>query len=258
MKFSLKEKWVLITDASSGFGAAAAIAFAEEGAKLLLGARRTDRLEKVAAEAKKAGASEAQVHFLDVGQTDSVEKFIAWAKEKTSSLHVLINNAGGAHGMDTLAQGKDADWEAMLQSNVLGILRMTRAALPLIPRDSGASILNIGSVAGHTVYEGGGVYCAAKAAELQITRTLRLELFGAGIRVGTLDPGLAETEFSLVRLKGDAAAAKKIYEGTVPLTARDIADTMVWITSRPAHVNIDEVIIRPVDQIAVGKVFKRN
>jgi NADP-dependent 3-hydroxy acid dehydrogenase YdfG len=258
MKFSLKEKWVLITGASSGFGAAAAIAFAEEGAKLLLGARRTDRLEKFAAEAKKAGASEAHFHFLDVGRTDSVEKFVAWAKEKTTSLHVLINNAGGAHGMDTLSQGKDADWEAMIQSNVLGILRMTRAALPLIPRDAGASIINIGSVAGHTVYEGGGVYCAAKAAELQITRTLRLELFGAGIRVGTLDPGLAETEFSLVRMKGDAAAAKKIYEGTVPLTARDIADIMVWLASRPAHVNIDELIVRPVDQIAVGKVFKRG
>jgi NADP-dependent 3-hydroxy acid dehydrogenase YdfG len=258
VKFSLKEKWVLITGASSGFGAAAAIAFAEDGAKLLLGARRTDRLEKVAAEAKKAGAPEAHFHSLDVGQTSSVEKFIAWAREKSPALHVLINNAGGAHGMDTLAQGKDADWEAMLQSNVLGILRMTRVALPLIPRDAGASIINIGSVAGHTVYEGGGVYCAAKAAELQITRTLRLELFGAGIRVGTLDPGLAETEFSLVRLKGDAAAAKKVYEGTVPLTARDIADTMVWIASRPAHVNIDEIIIRPVDQIAVGKVFKRR
>jgi NADP-dependent 3-hydroxy acid dehydrogenase YdfG len=258
MKFSLKEKWVLITGASSGFGAAAAIAFAEEGAKLLLGARRTDRLEKVAAEAKKAGAAEAHFQYLDVGQTDSAEKFVSWAKEKTDSLHVLINNAGGAHGMDTLAQGKDADWEAMIQSNVLGVLRMTRAALPLIPRDAGASILNIGSVAGHTVYEGGGVYCAAKAAELQITRTLRLELFGAGIRVGTLDPGLAETEFSLVRMKGDAAAAKKIYEGAVPLTARDIADIMVWLASRPAHVNIDELIVRPVDQIAVGKVFKRH
>jgi 3-hydroxy acid dehydrogenase / malonic semialdehyde reductase len=258
MKFSLKEKWVLITGASSGFGAAAAIAFAEEGAKLLLGARRTDRLERVAAEAQKAGASEAHVHFLDVGQTDSVEKFIAWAKEKTSSLHVLVNNAGGAHGLDTLAQGKDADWEAMIQSNVLGILRMTRAALPLIPRDAGASIINIGSVSGHAVYEGGGVYCAAKAAELQITRTLRLELFGAGIRVGTLDPGLAETEFSLVRLKGDAAAARKIYEGANPLTAQDIADTLVWIATRPPHVNIDEMIIKPVDQAAVGKVFKRR
>ena len=258
MKFSLKGKWVLITGASSGFGAAAALAFAEEGAQLLLGARRTDRLEKVAADARKAGAADAQFHFLDVAQTDSVEKFITWAKEKTSSLHVLINNAGGAHGLDTIAQGKDADWEAMIQSNVLGILRMTRAALPLLPRDDGASIINIGSVAGHTTYEGGGVYCAAKAAELQITRTLRLELFGTGIRVGTLDPGLAETEFSLVRFKGDAAAAKEPYEGAHPLTAQDIAEILVWLATRPPHVNIDELIVKPVDQAAVGKVFRQS
>lgn len=257
MKFSLKEKWVLITGASSGFGAAAAKAFAAEGAKLLLGARREDRLKEVTEEAKKAGAAEAYFHFLDVAKTESVEKFIAWAKEKTGSLHVLINNAGGAHGLDTIAQGKDADWEAMIQSNVLGIMRMTRAALPLIPRDAGASIINIGSVAGHSAYEGGSVYCAAKAAELQITRTLRIELFGAGIRVCTVDPGLAETEFSLVRFKGDAVAAKKLYEGTHALTADDIAEILVWVATRPPHVNIDELMVKPVDQVAVGKVFKR-
>lgn len=249
---------MLITGASSGFGAAAARAFGAEGAKLLLGARRTDRLEKVAAEAKKAGATEAHVHFLDVGKTESVKTFINWAKEKTKSVHVLINNAGGAHGLDTIANGKDADWEAMLQSNVLGVLRVTRAALPLIPRDAGASIINIGSVAAHNAYEGGSAYCGAKAAELQITRVLRIELFGAGIRVSTVDPGLAETEFSLVRFKGDAAAAKKLYEGTNPLVAEDIADILVWVATRPPHVNIDEMIVKPVDQIAVGKVFKRK
>ncbi|HEV2452623.1 MAG TPA: SDR family NAD(P)-dependent oxidoreductase [Verrucomicrobiae bacterium] len=256
--FSLKEKWVLITGASSGFGAAAAKTFGACGARLLLGARRTDRLEQAAGEAKKAGAAEVHFHFLDVASTESVETFIAWAKEKTQTLHVLINNAGGAHGLETIAQGKDADWEATLQSNVLGILRMTRAALPMIPRDAGATIINIGSVAGRTAYEGGGAYCGAKAAELQITRTLRLELFGAGIRVSTVDPGLAETEFSLVRFKGNAAAAKKPYEGTNPLKAVDIADTLLWIASRPPHVNIDELVIKPVDQVAVGKVFKRN
>lgn len=258
MKFSLKEKWVLITGASSGFGAAAAEAFGGEGAKLLLGARREDRLKDVAEAAKRAGAADAQHHFLDVAKTESVQQFIDWAKEKTSSLHVLINNAGGAHGLDTIAQGKDADWDAMIQSNILGILRMTRATLPLIPKDAGASIINIGSVAGHNAYEGGAVYCGAKAAELQITRTLRLELFGTGIRVGTVDPGLAETEFSLVRFKGDTAAAQKLYEGTNPLVAADIADILVWIATRPPHVNIDELIVKPVDQIAVGKVFKRR
>lgn len=257
MNFSVKEKWALITGASSGFGAAAAVAFGAAGAKLLLGARRTDRLEKVAEEARRVGATEAHVHFLDVAKTESVQEFVSWAEEKTRSLHVLINNAGGALGLDTIAQGKDADWEAMIQSNVLGVLRMLRAALPLMPRDAGASIINLGSVAGHTAYEGGSAYCAAKAGELQITRALRLELFGTGIRVASVDPGLAETEFSLVRFKGDAAAAKKVYEGTNPLTAQDIAETLVWVATRPPHVNIDDLIIKPVDQAAIGKVFRR-
>jgi NADP-dependent 3-hydroxy acid dehydrogenase YdfG len=256
---------VLITGASSGFGAAAARAFGAAGAKLLLGARRVDRLKTIAAEVKKAVASEAHFHFLDVAKTASVEEFVSWAektvqgpKSKVQSLHVLINNAGGAHGIDTVAEGKDADWEAMIQSNVLGVLRMTRAALPLLARDAGASIINVGSVAGHGAYEGGAVYCAAKAGELQITRALRLELIGTGIRVGTVDPGLAETEFSLVRLKGDAAGAKKVYAGMNPLTAGDIAEILVWVASRPAHVNIDELIVKPVDQAAIGKVFRRK
>jgi NADP-dependent 3-hydroxy acid dehydrogenase YdfG len=268
MKTLLKDKWVLITGASSGFGAAAARAFGVEGAKLLLGARRVDRLEKVAAEARQAGAAEAYFHELDVTKTPSVETFIAWAKSKIQGpgcqtpdptrLHVLINNAGGAHGLDTVAKGKDADWEAMIQTNVLGILRVTRAALPLMPHDAGASIINIGSVAGHTAYEGGAVYCAAKAGELQITRALRMELNGTGIRVGTVDPGLAETDFSLVRFKGDAEQAEKVYEGINPLTAEDIAEILVWVASRPPHVNIDELLVKPVDQAAMHKIYRRK
>jgi len=261
MKSPLKNKWVLITGASSGFGAAAARAFGAKGAKLLLGARRIDRLKKVAAESKRAGAGEAYFHFLDVARTESVGKFISWAREKIGTrrnLQVVVNNAGGAHGLGTVADGKDADWEAMIQSNVLGVLRVTRAALPLVARDAGASIINIGSVAGHGVYEGGAVYCAAKAGELQITRALRLELLGTGIRVGTVDPGLAETEFSLVRFKGDAVAARKVYEGMKPLTADDIAEILVWVASRPAHVNIDELIVKPVDQAAIGRVYRRQ
>jgi len=264
MKSPLKNKWILITGASSGFGAAAARAFGAEGAKLLLGARRVDRLKKVTIESRKAGAAAAHFHELDVSRTSSVEAFITWAKEIVSTrksadgkLHVLINNAGGAHGADTVAEGKDADWEAMLQTNVLGVLRVTRATLPLMPRDAGATIINIGSLAGRTAYEGGSAYCAAKAGELQITRTLRLELFGTGIRVSTIDPGLAETEFSLVRFKGDAARARKIYEGAIPLVAQDIAEILVWVASRPDHVNIDELLVKPVDQAAIGKVFRR-
>ena len=265
MKSPLNNKWVLITGASSGFGAAAARAFGAAGAKLLLGARRLDRLKKVAAESRQAGALAAHFHELDVASTASVETFVAWAKEKIGNrkseignLHVLINNAGGAHGSDTIAEGKDADWETMIQTNLLGVLRVTRAALPLLPRDAGASIINIGSLAARTPYEGGSVYCAAKAGELTITRVLRQELFGTGIRVSTVDPGLAETEFSLVRFKGDAERAKKLYEGAHPLVAEDIADILVWVASRPAHVNIDEMIVKPVDQAAIGKVFRRG
>lgn len=260
MASSLTNKWVLITGASSGFGAAAARAFASQGAKLLLGARREDRLEIVAAEARTAGAPEALFRSLDVAQTSSVETFIDWVREKLSfaRLDVLINNAGGAHGTDPVATAKDADWEAMFQSNVLGLLRVTRAALPLMMNNPGAMILNVGSVAGHTAYEGGAAYCAAKAGERQITQSLRLELNGTGIRVGSIDPGLAETEFSIVRFKGDKAKAKKVYERVNALTAEDIAEAMVWMVSRPPHVNIDEMIIKPTDQAAVYKVYRRS
>jgi NADP-dependent 3-hydroxy acid dehydrogenase YdfG len=260
MKVSLKNKWVLITGASSGFGAAAATAFGAVGAKLLLGARRVDRLKKVAAAAKKSGA--AAVHFcaLDVSQTAGVNPFIAWAKQKIGAgqLHVLINNAGGAHGLDSVADGKDADWETTFQTNVLGILRVTRAALPLLARDDGASIINLGSVAGRTAYAGASAYCAAKAGELAITRALRQELLGTGIRVGTVDPGLAETEFSVVRFKGDQRAAADVYAGMNPLLAEDIAEILVWVASRPPHVNIDEILVKPVDQADVGKIFRRK
>ncbi len=257
-KTNLKGKWVLITGASSGFGAAAARHFGAAGAKLLLGARRVDRLEKVAAEAKSAGAPEAFFHPLDVAETASVNAFVDWARAKTGRLDVLINNAGGAHGLETVAEGRDEDWEAMMQSNVLGVLRMTRAALPLMLPHPGGSILNIGSLAGHVVYAGGAAYCAAKAGELQITRALRLELMGTGLRVSSVDPGLAETEFSLVRFKGDAAKAKKPYEGVDPLVADDIAEILVWVASRPPHVNIDEMLIKPTAQAAIDKVHRRK
>lgn len=265
MAFSLKDKWVLITGASSGFGAAAARSFAREGANLFLGARRVDRLEEVAKAALQAGSPHALYHYLDVTKTSSVEEFVSWVRKtlgdspaSAPAVHVLINNAGGALGLDTVAEGKDEDWETMLQSNVLGILRMTRAMLPLLPHDAGSSIINIGSYAARVAYEGGGAYCAAKAGELQITHTLRLELSGTGIRVSSIDPGLAETEFSLVRFKGDAARAKKPYEGTHPLVAEDVAEILLWVATRPPHVNIDEMLIKPVDQAAMHKVYRRK
>src|ERR1041384_231475 len=265
MKFSMAGRWVLITGASSGFGAAGARAFGAEGSKLLLGARRIDRLEEVAAQARKAGAPEAHFHFLDVGKTESVEAFVVWARDKIRSqkaearnLDVLINNAGGALGLDTVAEGRDEDWEGMMQSNVLGVLRMTRAALPLLPHDDGASIINVGSHADRAPYDGGSAYCGAKAAAAQITRVLRMELCGTGIRVSLIAPGLAETEFSVVRFKGDVARAKKVYEGTLPLVGRDIAEALLWVASRPPHGNIDEMVVKPTDQAAMHKVFRRK
>lgn len=258
MTFKLKDKWIVITGASSGFGAATAKAFARDGANVLLGARRVDRLNAVANECKSLGAGSASYHLLDVSKTESVNAFADWVQTKTKRVDVLINNAGGAHGVDTVATAKDEDWEAMLQSNVLGVLRMTRAMLPLIPHDSGASIINIGSLAARVAYEGGAAYCAAKAGELKITEALRLELNGTGIRVSSVDPGLAETEFSITRFKGDTTRAKKVYEGTNPLVADDVAETILWVASRPPHVNIDELLIKPVDQAAIHKLYRRK
>jgi NADP-dependent 3-hydroxy acid dehydrogenase YdfG len=255
---SWNDKWVLITGASSGFGAAAAISFARLGARLLLGARRLDRLQTVVEQARAAGSPEARFHELDVARTDSVETFATWVRGQTQRLDLLVNNAGGAKGLDKVAEGKDADWEFMMQTNVLGVLRMTRAVLPLLTANPGSTILNIGSIAGRVVYEGGAAYCAAKAGELQITRALRLELFGTGVRVCTLDPGLAETEFSLVRFEGDVERAKQVYQGTHPLKAEDVAEAMVWMATRPAHVCIDELIIKPTDQAAIHKVYRRT
>jgi NADP-dependent 3-hydroxy acid dehydrogenase YdfG len=198
------------------------------------------------------------VHELDVARTKSVDDFAAWARSHTDRLDVLVNNAGGAKGLDPVAQGRDEDWEFMMQTNVLGVLRMTRACLPLMTGNPGSYILNIGSVAGRTAYEKGAAYCGAKAAELSITRALRLELNGTGVRVGTIDPGMAETEFSLVRFKGDAARAKQVYDGVIPLSAEDVAEAIVWAASRPPHVCIDELVIKCTDQAEVYKLHRRT
>jgi len=258
MRPGLENKWILITGASSGIGAAAARELGAQGARLLLGARRVARLQEVAVEARQAGAVSAQYHALDVTSVQSVGEFVSWVTSVTAQVDVLVNNAGGAHGLDFVADARDADWEAMIETNVLGLLRVTRAVLPLLPHHQGSMIINVGSTAGHAAYEGGAAYCAAKAGELQITRALRLELCGTGIRVGTLDPGLTETEFSMVRFKGDADRARRVYEGMEPLTAGDIAEALVWMASRPPHVNVGELVITPVAQAAVYKIHRRS
>ena len=255
---NLSGRWVVITGASSGFGAAAALAFGRVGCHVVLGARRVERLEAVAKAAREAGAASAHPFLLDVASTSSVEAFTALLRAVTPRVDVLINNAGGAHGLDPVAIGRDEDWEAMVQSNFLGVLRVTRALLPMLPHHDGAWILNVGSIAGHVAYEGGAAYCGVKAGERSITQALRLELNGTGIRVGSIDPGMAETEFSDVRFKGDTARAAKVYAGVEPLHGEDVAEAMLWMASRPAHVCIDEMIIKPTDQAAIHKVYRRG
>lgn len=254
---NLSGRWIVITGASSGFGAAAAVAFGQAGCHVVLGARRLDRLQQVAESAVAAGAASAHPHVLDVASTESVETFATWLSGITPAVDVLINNAGGAHGLDPVATARDTDVEAMVQSNFIGLIRVTRALLPRIPHHAGAWILNVGSIAGHAAYEGGAAYCGVKAGERSITQALRLELNGTGIRVGSIDPGMAETEFSSVRFKGDDTRAAKVYAGVHPLQAQDVAEAMVWMASRPAHVCIDEMVIKPTDQAAFHKVYRR-
>ncbi len=254
----LRNQWVVITGASSGFGAAAAEGFARIGANVILGARREDRLSQVGETCLRSGAGKAVWRSLDVASTESVNSFAQWVGTQTEQVSVLVNNAGGAMGMETVALGRDEDWETMMQTNVLGVLRVTRAFLPLMTPHQYGHIINIGSVAGRTAYEGGAAYCAAKAGELQISRALRLELLTSNIRVSTIDPGLAETEFAMVRFKGDTVRAAKTYEGIVPLSADDVADAIVWVATRPSHVCIDEMVLKPTAQATVYKVNRKT
>ena len=252
----LAGKWILITGASSGFGAETARQFAGLDVNLLLGARREDRLAEVAEECSALGEGSVHVHHLDVVNTQSVNVFADWARSIAGRVDVLVNNAGGAHGVDRVEDGKDSDWEAMFQSNALGVLRVTRAILPLMKSYPGGIILNIGSIAGRVAYEGGSAYCASKAAELSITKALRLELNGTGLRVGSIDPGMAETEFSIVRLKGDKEKAEAVYSGIEPLAAEDVAEAIVWAANRPPHVCIDEILMMCTAQAAPYKVSR--
>jgi NADP-dependent 3-hydroxy acid dehydrogenase YdfG len=258
MSGRLSGRWVVITGASSGIGAATAVAMAREGAAVLLGARRVARLEEVARRCRQEGASFAEARRLDVADTQSVDSFHDWVQTIAPGVDVLVNNAGGAHGLDPVATARDEDWEAMVQSNLLGLARVTRALLPLLLRRSAPIVINVGSVAGHTAYEGAAMYCAVKAGVEMITRALRLELVEQGVRVGCIAPGITETEFTLVRFKGDVARARKVYEGMRPLQAEDVAEAIVWMATRPPHVCVDELIIKSTDQAEVYRVVRRG
>ena len=237
----------VVTGASSGFGAATARALAHEGFFVVLGARRVDRL---AAIAEPLGARYAA---LDVTDEASVTAFCA----TLDRVDVLVNNAGNAFGAESLAASVDDKWRAMFELNVLGVLRMTRALLPKLIGSGDGLIVNLGSIAGVETYPGGGGYTASKHALHALTRTLRLELLGQPVRVTEILPGLAETEFALVRFAGDRERAQKVYEGMTPLVAEDIAEAVRWVASLPAHVDIDEIVIRPRDQATAMLVHRR-
>jgi len=195
---------------------------------------------------------------LDVRDLASIDAFTAAVAAEYGEVEVLVNNAGLAAGLQPLADGNDDDWVQMMETNVLGLLRVTRAMLPLLRRAPRAHIVNLGSVAGFEVYPGGVGYTASKHAVRAITKTLRLELMGEPIRVTEIEPGMVETEFSLVRFKGDRDRASNVYQGMQPLTGADVADCIVWVVTRPPHVNVDEMVVRPIAQATARDVARKN
>jgi NADP-dependent 3-hydroxy acid dehydrogenase YdfG len=254
---SLKGKIVFITGASSGIGAATSLAFAAEGARLLLAARRVEKLAEVAAQALERGATAVHSIRLDVRNHRSVQNTIDELPPEWADIEILINNAGLSRGLDKLYMGMIDDWDEMIDTNVKGLLYVTRAVVPgMVVRGRG-HVVNLGSTAGELTYPNGAVYCASKAAERAINDGLRQDVLGTPVRVTSVDPGMVETDFSLVRFHGDGERAGKVYKGITPLTPEDVADVIVWAVSRPAHVNIARVLLTPVQQ-ANSLLFHRE
>jgi NADP-dependent 3-hydroxy acid dehydrogenase YdfG len=238
----------VVTGASSGIGEATARALALVGFDVVLGARRRDRIEALA---KEIGP-QARGMELDVTDQGSVDRFC----DSAGNCRVLVNCAGGALGLDRIADAKDADWQTMYDTNVLGTLRITRALLPRLIASDDGHIISVGSVAAFEPYAGGGGYNSAKHATRALMDVLRLELVGQPVRVSEVDPGMVETEFSLVRFGGDASRADAVYQGVTPLTAADVADIITFVATRPSHVDIDQVVVRPRDQARVWLVHR--
>jgi 3-hydroxy acid dehydrogenase / malonic semialdehyde reductase len=245
---NLQGKIVFVTGASAGIGAATALAFAEQGARLLLAARRAGRLAEVASKAKERGAPSVHSIDLDVRDHRAVQNTIDRLPEEWSEVEILVNNAGLSRGLDKVYMGKIEDWDEMIDTNVKGLLYETRAVVPgMVVRGRG-HVINLGSTAGEMAYPNGAVYCGTKAAERMINDGLRQDVLGTPIRVTSVDPGMVETDFSLVRFRGDTERAAKVYKGVKPLTPEDVAEVIVWAAMRPAHVNIARVLMTPVQQ----------
>ncbi|MEH2147127.1 SDR family oxidoreductase [Nostoc sp.] len=255
---SLQNQIILITGASSGIGTACARIFAGAGAKLILAARRLERLQQLADTLSKDFSIEIHLLQLDVRDRNAVESAIATLPSAWSDIDILINNAGLSRGLDKLHEGKFQDWEDMIDTNVKGLLSVSRYVVPgMVSRDRG-HVVNLGSIAGHQTYPGGNVYCATKAAVRAISEGLKQDLLGTRVRVTSVDPGMVETEFSEVRFHGDTERANKVYQGVTPLTADDVADVIFFCVTRSPHVNINEVVLMPVDQASATLVNRRT
>lgn len=258
MTLPLKGRWALVTGASSGFGEAIARRLAAEGCHVAINARRADRLERLAADLRARHGVETKILAFDVRDRVSVDRSLGAAADLLDRLDIVVNNAGLALALDPVQGGDPADWDQMIDTNVKGLLHVTRACLPGLVRRRGGDIVNIGSVAGRQVYAGGAVYAATKFAVRAISDALRYDVLGTGVRVINVEPGLAETEFSLVRFKGDADRAKSVYKGVRPLAAEDVADAVVWAVTRPSHVNVQQILLMPTDQASAHALHRRT
>jgi serine 3-dehydrogenase len=255
--YSLKDKVVFVTGASAGIGRSCVRAFAEQGAKILMCARRADRIKTLAAELENDLRVPVHHFALDVRSQPAVEKAMAALPAGWRAVEVLVNNAGLSRGLSKLHEGLITDWQEMIDTNVKGLLYVSRAVIPgMVERGSG-HIINIGSIAGYELYPGGSVYCATKFAVRALTKGLRLDLNGTPIRVTEVAPGMVETEFSLVRFRGDAERAGKVYQGLTPLSPDDIADAVVWCATRPPHVNVSTIVVMPTAQASPTMVHRK-
>ncbi|KXK57295.1 MAG: SDR family oxidoreductase [Chlorobi bacterium] len=254
---SLSGSIAFITGATSGIGLACAQQLAKHGARLIVAARREERLQELAAQLRDAGTDVLPLR-LDVRNQPAVQQAVDTLPEEWQAIDLLVNNAGLSRGLDTIQEGSLHDWEEMIDTNVKGLLYVSRAVLPgMILRGKG-HVINIGSVAGHEVYPKGNVYCATKHAVAAITAGMRLDLLGTGVRVTTVDPGLVETEFSVVRFHGDQERAAAVYHGLTPLTPDDVADAVVYCATRPAHVAVAEMLLFPTAQASATQVSRRG
>lgn len=255
---SLEKKIVLITGASSGIGRSCAEVFAEMGANLILLARRNDRLTTLVSELTKKYGILTLADKLDVRDQASIAQFFENLPVEWRDIDILINNAGLSRGLDKLYQGNLRDWEEMIDTNIKGLLYMSRSVIPGMVERKKGMVVNIGSIAGHEVYPNGNVYCATKHAVDALTRGMRMDLVDTPVRVCTVDPGLVETEFSKVRFHGDDARAKIVYQGMTPLSPDDVADAVLFAATRPPHVQIAEIIIMPAMQASATLVHRKG